>query len=270
MAEIWMAGADYSTASYITHVCKGLPRSYNLMKRMTMVPGTWSPSTRTPSPTTSSKMRRYRRQNSPRRSVRRQVTLHRRSRIVSRSSAGSRAEVVAECWICHDPDHLSYECPERDDCDEDANKRGRGRSANRRPHRDAKLHKEKQTSKTTSSTKDVDNSSGKGRGDGESSCSMVGVVEPTVSLAPKAGEDFQAVAEAVQANPMAVLLDSGRSHHLMGTKAVFVDMAPSDGVKHVRGFNGALQPVEGRETVALQGEAGKRVLILDVLYVLGV
>ncbi|CAI7881222.1 unnamed protein product [Closterium sp. NIES-53] len=130
--------------------------------------------------------------------------------------------------------------------------------------------REKQTSKKMSSTKDVDHSSGKSRGDGEASCSMVGLVEPTVSLALEAGEDFQAVAAAVQANLMAVLLDSGCSHHLMGTKAVFVDMAPSGSVKHVRGFNGALQPVEGRGTIALQGEAGKRVLILDVLYVPGV
>ncbi|CAI7843933.1 unnamed protein product [Closterium sp. NIES-54] len=107
-------------------------------------------------------------------------------------------------------------------------------------------------------------------GDGEASCSMVGVAEPTVSLALEAGEDFQAVVAVVQANPMAVLLDSGCSHHLMGTKAVFVDMVPSDGVKYVRGFNGALQPVEGRGTVTLQGEAGKRVLISDVLYVPGV
>ncbi|CAI7788978.1 unnamed protein product [Closterium sp. NIES-53] len=99
---------------------------------------------------------------------------------------------------------------------------------------------------------------------------MVGVVEPTVSLAPEAGEDFRAVAVAMQANPMAVLLDSGCSHHLIGTKVVFVNMALSDGVKHVRGFNGALQPVEGHGTVALQGEAGKRVLIPDVLYVQGV
>ncbi|CAI5474921.1 unnamed protein product [Closterium sp. Yama58-4] len=120
-----------------------------------------------------------------------------------------------ECWICHDSDHLSYECPERDDNDEDDNKGGRGRSASRRPRRDAKLRKEKQTSKKTSSTKDVDNSSRKGRGDVEASCLMVGVVEPTLSLAPETGEDFQAVAAAVQANPMAVLLDSGCSHHLM-------------------------------------------------------
>ncbi|CAI7756316.1 unnamed protein product [Closterium sp. NIES-53] len=79
-----------------------------------------------------------------------------------------------------------------------------------------------------------------------------------------------AVAAVVQANPIAVLLESGCSHHLMGTKAVFVDMVPSDSMKHVHGFNGALQPVQGRGTVALQGEAGKRVLIPEVLYVPGV
>ncbi|CAI7773457.1 unnamed protein product [Closterium sp. NIES-54] len=167
-------------------------------------------------------------------------------------------------------DHLSYECPDRDVSDEDDTKGGRSRSTSRRPHRDARQRKEKQTSRKTSSTKDVDNSSGKSQGDGEASCSMAGVVEPTVSLAPETGEDFQAVAAAVHANPMAVLHDIGCSHHLMGTKAVFVVMAPSDGVKHVRGFNGALQPVESRGTVALQGEAGKRVLIPNVLYVPGV
>ncbi|CAI5479357.1 unnamed protein product [Closterium sp. Yama58-4] len=55
----------------------------------------------------------------------------------------------------------------------------------------------------------------------------------------------------------------------MGTKEVFVNMAPSGDVKHVHGFNGALQTDEGRSTVALQGEAGKQVLIPDVLYVPG-
>ncbi|CAI5970411.1 unnamed protein product [Closterium sp. NIES-65] len=175
-----------------------------------------------------------------------------------------------ECWICGDPDHLSFECPNHNDSDEDDNQGGRGRSASHRPHRDEKPHKEKQASKKTSLTKNIDSSSGKSRGDEEASCSMVGVVEPTVLLAPEAGKDFQAVAAGVQANPMAVLLDSGCSHHMMGTKSVFVDMGPSNGVKHVRGFNGALQPVEGRGTVALQGEARKRVLIPDVLYVPGI
>ncbi|CAI7754219.1 unnamed protein product [Closterium sp. NIES-53] len=99
---------------------------------------------------------------------------------------------------------------------------------------------------------------------------MVGVVEQTVTLEPEAGEYFRAVAAAVQANLMVVLLDSGCSHHLMGTKEAFVDNAPSGDVKHVRGFNEALQTVEGRGIVALQGEAGKQVLILDMLYVPGV
>ncbi|CAI5484598.1 unnamed protein product [Closterium sp. Yama58-4] len=157
--------------------------------------------------------------------------------------------------------------------DDDDAKGGRGRSDSRRPRRGNQPRKEKQSNKSTSA-KDADSSaSGKGRGDGEASCSLVGVVEPTVSLAPEAGEDFQAMAAAVQANPAVVLLDSGCSHHLMGTKDVFVDMRPGGNVKHVkqvRGFNGALQDVRGRGTVALQGEAGKRVLNPDVLYVPGV
>ncbi|CAI5959273.1 unnamed protein product [Closterium sp. NIES-64] len=56
----------------------------------------------------------------------------------------------------------------------------------------------------------------------------------------------------------------------MGTKEAFVDLQPSGAIRHVRGFNGALQDVQGCGTVALQGEAGKEVLILDVLYVPGV
>ncbi|CAI7908803.1 unnamed protein product [Closterium sp. NIES-54] len=297
MAEMQMAGAEYSTASYITHVLKGLPHSHNLMKRMTMVPGTRKsldedsltsyilqdeamqeaeqPMELLPQASYAALMKQNRQQEQ-------------RGKLGGGGSGGGRSTKDVdekrstrdkgrgggcrrrECWICHNPDHLSYKSPDRDDSDEDDNEGGRGRLASRRPHRDAKPQKDKKMSKKTSSTKDVDNSGGKGRGDGEASCSMVDLVESTLSLAPEAGEDFHAVSAAVQANPMAVLLNSGCSHHLMGTKAVFVDMAPSDSVKHVRGFNGALQPVEGRGTVALQGEAGKRVLIPDVLHVPGV
>ncbi|CAI7742025.1 unnamed protein product [Closterium sp. NIES-53] len=78
------------------------------------------------------------------------------------------------------------------------------------------------------------------------------------------------MAAAVRANPEVVLLDSGCSHHLMGTKAAFVDLEPSGDVKHVRSFNGALQNVQGWGTVALRGEAGKQVLIPDELYAAGV
>ncbi|CAI7771265.1 unnamed protein product [Closterium sp. NIES-53] len=99
---------------------------------------------------------------------------------------------------------------------------------------------------------------------------MVGVVESTISLALEVGEDFKAVAAAVQANPTVVLLDSGCSHHLMGTKEAFVEMKPGGDVKHVRGFNRALQNVEGRGIVALRRETGKQILVPDVLYIQGV
>ncbi|CAI7904259.1 unnamed protein product, partial [Closterium sp. NIES-53] len=297
LAEMRMAGAEYSTTSYISHLVKGLPRGYNLMKRMMMVLGTREsldedsitsyilqdeamqeadqptellPQANYAAPTNLNQQQGQRRMHGGGGSgggrSTKDVDEKRSTRGKSRGGDGRRRE----CWICHDPDHLSYECPDRDESDEDDTKEGRGRSTNSRPRRNEMSRREKQTSKKMSSTKDVDHSNGKSRGDGEASCSMVGLVEPTVSLAPEAGEDFQAVAAAVQANPMAVLLDSGCSHHLMGTKAVFVDMAPSGSVKHVRGFNGALQPVEGRGTIALQGEAGKRVLIPDMLYIPGV
>ncbi|CAI7792844.1 unnamed protein product [Closterium sp. NIES-53] len=81
---------------------------------------------------------------------------------------------------------------------------------------------------------------------------MVCVVEPTVSLAPEGVEDFKAVAAAVQANLTVVLLDSGCSHHLMGTKEAFVEMKPEGHVEHVRSFNGDLQPVKGRGTFSLR------------------
>ncbi|CAI7821525.1 unnamed protein product [Closterium sp. NIES-54] len=297
MAEMRMAGAEYSTASYISHIIKGLLRGYNLMKRMMMVPSTHESldedsitsyilqdeamqeaeqPTELLSQANYAASTKLNQQQGQRRMhggggsgggrSTKDVDEKRSMRGKSRGGDGRRRE----CWICHDPDHLSYECPDRDDSDEDDTKGGRGRSTSNRPHRNEMPCREKKTSKKTSSTKDVDHSSSKSRGDGEASCSMVDLVEPTVSLAPEAGEDFQAVAAAVQANPMAVLLDSGCSHHLMGTKAIFVNMAPSGSVKHVCGFNGALQPVKGRGTIALQGEAGKRVLIPDVLYVLGV
>ncbi|CAI7800759.1 unnamed protein product [Closterium sp. NIES-53] len=293
LAEVRMAGAEYSTASYISHIVKGLPRGYNLMKRMMMVPGMREsldedsitsyilqdeamqeaeqptellPQVNYATPTKLNQQQGQCRKPGGGGSGGGRSTMDvdekRSTRDKGRGGGGRRRE----CWICHDPDHLCYECPDRDDSVEDDTEGIPDRSTSRRPSRDANPRKEKQTS----SAKDVDNSSGMSRGDGEALCSMVGVAESTVLLAPDAGEDFQAVATAVQSNPMAVLLDSGFSHHLMGTKVVFVDMAPSDGVKHVRGFNGALQPVEGHGTIVLQGEVGKRVLIPDMLYVPGI
>ncbi|CAI7808921.1 unnamed protein product, partial [Closterium sp. NIES-53] len=67
-------------------------------------------------------------------------------------------------------------------------------TANGRWRRDEEPCKEKQSTKSTTSAKDANSSSGgKGRDDGEASCSMVGMVEPSVLLAPEAGEEFQAV-----------------------------------------------------------------------------
>ncbi|CAI7753609.1 unnamed protein product [Closterium sp. NIES-53] len=176
-----------------------------------------------------------------------------------------------ECWLCSDPDHLSFECPDRSDSDDDNAKKGRGRSGSRPPRRGRNQpRKEKQLTKSWTLAKDTGSSAGgKWRDDKEASCSLVCVVEPTVLLAPEASEDFQAMAVAVRANTAVVLLDSSCSHHLMGTKEVFADLQLSGDVKHVRGFNGALQDVQGRSTIALQGEAGRQVLIPDVLYVPG-
>ncbi|CAI7739630.1 unnamed protein product [Closterium sp. NIES-53] len=231
LAEMRMAGAEYSTASYIFYILQD-----EAMQEAEQ-PTELLPQANYAAPTKLNQQQGQQKKpggggSGSGRSTK-DVDEKRSTRDTGSGGGGQRQE----CWICHDPDHLSYECPDRDDSDEDDTKGGRSRSTSRRLR------------------------------DEEASCSMVGVVEPTVSLAPEAGEDFQAVAAAVQANPMAMLLDSGCSHHLMGTKAVFVDMAPSDDVKHVRGFNGALQPVKGRGTVALQGEARKRVLIPNVLYV---
>ncbi|CAI5934156.1 unnamed protein product [Closterium sp. NIES-64] len=294
LAEMRMAGAEYSTASYITHIVKGLLRSYNLMKRMMMVPGTREsldedsitnyilqdeamqeaeqPTELLPQANyaASTKLNQQQGQRGKPggsgsgggRSTK-DVDEKRSTRDKGRRGGGGRRR---ECWICGDPDHLSFECPDRDDSDEDDNKGGRGRSASRRPRRDEKPRKEKQASKKTPSTKDVDSSRGKSRGDGEASCSMVGVVEPTVSLAPEAGEDFQAVAAAVQANPMVVLLDSGCSHHLMGTKAVFIDMGPSDGVKHVNLLSVGQLKESG---VQLQGDGDEMLLVTATGEVLG-
>ncbi|CAI5486452.1 unnamed protein product [Closterium sp. Naga37s-1] len=247
LATIRMAGAQYSTASYVTHVMQGLSSSYNLLKRLLM-----APSTRVT--LNEDNLTSYILQDEAMQEAERSQELLAQSNFVAPAKQGGR------------PGQRGY------DSDDDDAKGGRGRSGSRRPRRGGNQpRKEKQSTKTSTSAKDADSSAGgKTRDDKTASCSLVGVAEPTVSLAPEAEEDFQAIAAAVQANPAVVLLDSGCSHHLMGTKEVFVDLQPSGSIKHVRGFNGALQDVQGRGTVALQGEAGKQVLIPDVLYVPGV
>ncbi|CAI7898410.1 unnamed protein product [Closterium sp. NIES-54] len=276
-----MAGVHYSTTSYLTHIIKGLTGSYNLLKRLSLAPSTRAA-------LNEDSLTSYILQDEAMQEAERPSELlaqsggggssgwkptkdadKKKSAKDSSRGGGSRRW---ECWLCCDPDHLSFECPDRSDSDDDDAKGGRGRSSSRRPRRGKnQRRKEKQLTKSSTLVKDADSSaSAKGRDNKEASCSLVGVVELTVSLAPEAGEDFQAMAAAVQANPVVVLLDSGCSHHLMGTKEVFVDLQLSGNVKHVRDFNGALQDVQGRGTNSLQGEAGRQVLIPDVLYVPGV
>ncbi|CAI7736537.1 unnamed protein product [Closterium sp. NIES-54] len=276
LATIRMAGVQYSTASYVTHVMQGLSSNYNLVKRLSMAPGTRTT-------LNEDNLTSYILQDEAMQEAERSQELMAQANFVAPTkqggqpgqrgqSRGGGSSRRRECWLCGDPDHLSFEYPDRSDSDDDDTKGGRERSGSRRPRRGRNQPcKEKQSTKTSTSAKDADSSAGgKVRDDKTASCSLVGVVEPTVSFAPEAGEDFQAVAAAAQANPVVVLLDSDCSHHLMGTKEVFVDLQPRGSIKHVRGFNGALQDVQGRGTVALQGEAGKRVLIPDVLYVPGV
>ncbi|CAI7900022.1 unnamed protein product [Closterium sp. NIES-54] len=174
LAEMRMAGAEYSTASYISHIVKGLPHGFNLMKRMMMVPGTREsldedsitsyilqdeamqeaeqptellPQANYAAPTKLNQQQEERRKPSgggsgSGRSTK-DVDERRSTRDKGRGGGGQRGE----CWICHNPDHLSYECPDCDDSDEDDTKGGRSRSTSRCPHRDARPHKEKQTSR---------------------------------------------------------------------------------------------------------------------------
>ncbi|CAI7882604.1 unnamed protein product [Closterium sp. NIES-53] len=164
LAEMRMAGAEYSMASYISYIVKGLPRGYNLMKRMMMVPEMREsldedsitsyilqdeemqeaeqprelfPQVNYAAPTKLNQQQGQRRKPSGGGRSTVDVNEKRSARDKGRGGGGRRRE----CWICHDPDHLSYECPDRDDSDEDNTKGGRGRSTSRCPRRDARPRK---------------------------------------------------------------------------------------------------------------------------------
>ncbi|CAI5506249.1 unnamed protein product [Closterium sp. Naga37s-1] len=281
LANLRMAGVDYSVASYVTHVISGLPSGYNLMRRMLTIPGTREilnedsfsthiiqdefmqeferpaellPHANYVAPAKQGRQQGQRGQSdggggwkssNAKSTGAEGADRGKSAKGGDRGGGGSRRE-GRRCYICDAPDHLSW-----------------WPSSSRQPAAQREAGVEDVL------TKDADSSGGNALGE-EASCSMVGVVEPTISLALEAGEDFKAVAAAVHANLTVVLLDSGCSHHLMGIQEAFVDMQPSGDVCHVRGFNGAIQSVEGRGTVLLQGEAGKQFLVPDVLYIPGV
>ncbi|CAI7828355.1 unnamed protein product [Closterium sp. NIES-53] len=257
LATMRMAGMHYSTASYLTHIIKGLTRSYNLLKRLSLAPSTRAT-------LNEDSLTSYILQDEAMQEVERPSELLAQANYVASVKQGGRPGQRGqsggggssgwkptkdadkkksandsgrgggirrrECWLCDNPDHLSFECPDRSDSDDENAKGGRERSGSRLPHQGTNQpRKEKQSTKSSTSAKDADSSSsGKRRDDKGASCSLVGVVEPTVSLAPEAAEDFQEMAAAVQANQA------------------------------------------GCGTVALQGEAERQMLIPDVLYVPGV
>ncbi|CAI7781563.1 unnamed protein product [Closterium sp. NIES-53] len=89
-----------------------------------------------------------------------------------------------ECWLCDDPNHISFECPDHSDFDDDNAKGGRGRSGSRRPRQGGnKPRKEKLSTKSTLAMDADSSAGGKRRDDKEASCSLIGVVEPTESIA---------------------------------------------------------------------------------------
>ncbi|CAI7887451.1 unnamed protein product [Closterium sp. NIES-53] len=270
LATVHMAGAQYSTALYVTHVVQGLLSNYNLLKRFSMAPSTRA--TLNEDTLTS-----YILQDEAMQEAERSQELLAQVNYVAPTKQGGRQWQRGqcggdgssgwkptkdadkkksaqdsgrgggsrrwECWLCGEPDHLSFECPNRSDSDDDNAKGGRGRSGSCRPRQGGnKLRKEKPSTKSTS---------------------------PTVSLALEAGKDFQAMVATVQANSEVVLLDSGCSHHLMGSKAAFVDLEPSGEIKHVRGFNGHCRTQLKENAVKLQEDGDKMLLITVAGDVLG-
>ncbi|CAI7731958.1 unnamed protein product [Closterium sp. NIES-54] len=283
------ASVDYLTASYLTDVIKGLTCSYNLLNRLSLAPITRAK-------LNEDSLTSYILQDEAMQEAEQPSELCAQSggsgssgwkptkdadkKKLAKDSGRGGGSRRRERWLCGDPNHLSFECHNRSDSDDVDTKVGRWRSGSRRPRRGrcyvmlsfafTSVCLPSYVRVQTLGGSADSSAGGKGRDDKEASCSLVGVMEPTVSLAPEAGEDFQAMTAAAQANPAVVLLVSGCPHHLMGTKEVFVDLQPSGDVKHMRGFNGVLQNIHGRGTVPLQGEAGRQVLIPDVLYVLAV
>ncbi|CAI7775140.1 unnamed protein product [Closterium sp. NIES-53] len=251
LANMRMAGVTYSTASYITHVVKGLPSSYNLMKRRPRGPPS-SCGKRYVAPTKQGGRPGQRSKpgggGSGGGKPAKDTDKGKSAKENDRGGGGQRRE----CWLCSDPDHLSYKCPDCDDSDDD-DTQGRPREIN-------------QSSPTSGeqavrgeAVTEIDVGYGRrhllwrqrarrwgtvvlvGRRRGADRLAGAG------GLALEAGEDFHAVVATVQANSVMVLLDSGCSHHLMGTKEAFVDLRPSGDIKHVRSFYGHTFPDKGSD-----------------------
>ncbi|CAI7873257.1 unnamed protein product [Closterium sp. NIES-54] len=280
LVNLRMAGVDYSQASYITHVVKGLPQQYNLLRRMLKLPqvrkeldedtlasyiieeectlaaeGRKDQFLPQANQVFTKKGKPYFQPNaspSPPTTAEQQQPKHgggvseggeKWKGAKDGQSKGGKGGFKRNCYVCGQPGHIAKYC--RQWADKEADKGGEGSGG------------------SSASGKGGDGS----KGSGQSSCAMVKpVIEhpPPVMLEPKAREGLQAVAAAVKANPSVVLLDSGCSHHLMGDRSAFVEMSSSGSIKHVIGFNGTPQEVQGRGTVALLGDGGRRLRDSDV------
>ncbi|CAI7742972.1 unnamed protein product [Closterium sp. NIES-54] len=221
-------------ASYITHNIKGLPSGYNLMCWIMAMPGVFD--TRG---SVGSLAEMVAEVGSRRRTLTGPTQLE--TVVVAAVVDGGSPESAATPTTS--PSSVPTGLRQRD------HKGGRGNSDGGRRRRDQPC-KEKQASKKMSSANNTNSSDSNGPGNGDASCLMVSVVEPTISLAPEAIDDFNLVPATLQANPLVVLLKSRCSHNLMGVE-------------------GGLRR-HGAERRREQWEAGKQVLVPYVLYVLGV
>ncbi|CAI7844548.1 unnamed protein product [Closterium sp. NIES-53] len=193
-----MAGVQYSTASYVTHVLKGLPSSYSLMKRMLVVPSTRAT-------LNEDSLTSYILKDEAMQEAEQSMELLPQANYVAPAKQGGRPEQCGKpsgggssggaptkyadkqrlamdsgrrrgerrrvCWLCGDPDHLFFECPDRSDFDDDDAKEGRERSASRRPCWNSNLRKEKKSS-NSASVKGADSfAGGTGRDNKEASWS---------------------------------------------------------------------------------------------------
>ncbi|CAI7798431.1 unnamed protein product [Closterium sp. NIES-53] len=186
----------------------------------------------------------------------------------SKKDDHGRGQCKRYCFVCGDPEHLSYQCPDcvgGDSGDEHEGPRERanaGQSRRENKHNDSPNHQPANNARgqqransaggdnTNTSASATTTSNTNTNGTGQASCAMVGTIvcaspstETPISLAPEAGEDFQAVAAAMHANPSVVLLNSDCSHYLIGDRNAFVGMQDGGDMSHVHRFNGGVQPV---------------------------
>ncbi|CAI7908224.1 unnamed protein product [Closterium sp. NIES-54] len=219
-----MAGVQYSTASYTTHVLKGLLGSYNLLKQLSVVPG-----------------------------IRESLNEDSLTSFILRDEAMQEAKRSTELL----PQPVG------------------GGSGGGKPAKDA----DKQKSAKDGRPREV--------GRASSSLGEQAAQEEAVDQFVDLGEGRRlllwwqgarrpgGVVLAGQRRGTDHLTGNGGRRGLPGCGSSHAS-EPGGGPARQRllaspiGFNGALQDVRGRCTVALQGEAGKQVLIPDVLYVPGV